>query len=144
MALDHSHRYNCCYSVHHPVIFFTIFLCHLFTCATSLSIPLSGFVFNETSLINFDQSSIYSQRGANASRSDELLTPDSLCKCGKPYKWWNPLFQPDDCEGALGWLYIDEMAESPLYQTREFVSPYGKGKTKNKSERTPRKYTFRR
>ena len=63
-------------------------------------------------------------------------------KCGRPYRWMNSLFRPLDCEGALDWLFLEEMANESQWVTYEFLSQHVKKKTKFKLQQTPRKYTF--
>ena len=62
--------------------------------------------------------------------------------CAKPYKWFNPLYQPSDCDGAIAWLFHEEL-HLPYSEYCEFLSPGAMKRSPFKGQRTPRTYTFR-
>lgn len=67
--------------------------------------------------------------------------------CGLPPKWYNPLFQAQDCQGAVDWLFLEEMHSSDdghNGKLQEFLPEGAKEKTRYKAQKTPRKYTFRK
>lgn len=70
------------------------------------------------------------------------VTFDRNRKCDSPYTWFNPLFQASDCDGALDWLFLEEM-HMLQHQDYEFLSYSATQRTKLPSQQTPRKYTFR-
>ena len=78
--------------------------------------------------------------GSNSSALDATLDRDS--RCGNPYTWHYPLFQPSDCQGALDWLFLEEM-HMLQHQKYEFLSYGATPRSKLPSLQTPRKYTFR-
>ena len=62
--------------------------------------------------------------------------------CAEPYKWFNPLYEPSDCNGAIEWLFHEEL-HPPHSECYEFLSPGAMKKFPFKGQQTPRTYTFR-
>ena len=71
------------------------------------------------------------------------LTLPGAAKCGTPYRWFNPLFDTRDCDGALGWLYLEELNSHDLFAL-EFTQTGVTPQWKLPQVQTPRKYTFSR
>ena len=76
----------------------------------------------------------------NSSQLQSMVTLPATCVL--PYRWFNPLFQPKDCEGALLWFFLQEIGPQDLAY-REFIS-WGEKKHWDKVPpvMTPRKYNF--